>query len=208
MSILKVKFVKTVQMLMHGICYFRDVDHLQRKRESRYTSKRVQPCSLLSLSGNLCYVPGESIVKAGRSAAEYKKVLTLGNGDVTIGLKVSSFRNALADGKVNTSVDTKNQPKHIQGKVWKNQVKQAVQSGEKTTPRSLLAKGLDPQDLISMQVLVIIMNFEVITSILMSLLLCHLKSVVLTIKKQVNMKLLTEFKSNMMKIRVRIFFLF
>lgn len=134
---------------MHRICHFRDIDYLQRKRESRYTSKRVQPCSLLSLSGNLCYVPGESIVKAGRSAAEYKKVLTLGNGDVTIGLKVSSFRNALADGKVNTSVDTKNQPKHIQGKAWKNQVKQAVQSGEKTTPRSLLAKGLDPQDLIN-----------------------------------------------------------
>ena len=75
--------------------------------------------------------------------------MTLGNGDVTIGLKINSFRNALADGKVNTAVDTKNQPKHIAGKAWKNQVKQAVQSGGKITPRSVLAKGLDPQDLIN-----------------------------------------------------------
>ena len=87
--------------------------------------------------------------EARRSTAAYKKILTLGNGDVTIGLKINSFRNALADGKVNTAVDTKNQPKHIAGKAWKNQVKQAVQSGGKITPRSVLAKGLDPQDLIN-----------------------------------------------------------
>ena len=87
--------------------------------------------------------------EASRSTAAYKKILTLGNGDVTIGLKINSFRNALADGKVNTAVDTKNQPKHIAGKAWKNQVKQAVQSGGKITPRSVLAKGLDPQDLIN-----------------------------------------------------------
>ena len=86
---------------------------------------------------------------AAKSYAKYKKILTLGNGDVKIGLKVNSFRNALADGKVNTSVDATNQPKHVNGKVWKNQVKQAVQSGGKITPRSLLANGLDPQDLIN-----------------------------------------------------------
>lgn len=87
--------------------------------------------------------------EASRITAAYKKILTLGNGDVTIGLKINSFRNALADGKVNTAVDAKNQPKHIAGKAWKNQVKQAVQSGGKITPRSVLAKGLDPQDLIN-----------------------------------------------------------
>lgn len=94
-------------------------------------------------------VDGFGHSQAGRSTAEYKKILTLGNGNVTIGLKVNSFRNALADGNVNTSVDTKNQPKHVSGKVWKNQVKQAVQSGGKITPRSLLANGLDPQELIN-----------------------------------------------------------
>ena len=94
-------------------------------------------------------VIGFSRSEASRSTAAYKKILTLGNGDVTIGLKINSFRNALADGKVNTAVDTKNQPKHIAGKAWKNQVKQAVQSGGKITPRSVLANGLDPQDLIN-----------------------------------------------------------
>lgn len=94
-------------------------------------------------------VDGFGHSQAGRSTAEHKKILTLGNGNVTIGLKVNSFRNALADGNVNTAVDTKNQPKHVSGKVWKNQVKQAVQSGGKITPRSLLANGLDPQELIN-----------------------------------------------------------
>ncbi len=86
---------------------------------------------------------------SSKSFARYKKILTLGNGDATIGLKVFNFKNVMAKGEINTSVDAKNQPKHLNGKVWKNQVKQAVQSGGKITPRSLLAKGLDPQDLIN-----------------------------------------------------------
>ncbi len=86
---------------------------------------------------------------ASKSSARYKKILTLGNGDAKIGLKVFNFKNSISKGEVNTSVDMRNQPKHMNGKVWKNQVKQAVRSGGKITPRSLLAKGLEPQDLIN-----------------------------------------------------------
>lgn len=85
---------------------------------------------------------------SAKASAAYRKVLTLGNGDVKIGLKVQQFKKDLADGKINTSVDKSNQSKHINGKAWKNQVKQAVQSGGKNAPKSRLAKGLDPQELI------------------------------------------------------------
>ena len=119
---------------------------LRRQREEY---KRFSGVAGLLTQNERNQVVGFGRSEASRSTAAYKKILTLGNGDVTIGLKINSFRNALADGKVNTAVDTKNQPKHIAGKAWKNQVKQAVQSGGKITPRSVLAKGLDPQDLIN-----------------------------------------------------------
>lgn len=86
---------------------------------------------------------------AGKASWEYRKILTLGCGDVKIGLKVQQFKKDLADGKINTAVDKSNQAKHVNGKVWKNQVKQAVRSGGKNAPKSRLAKGLDPQELIS-----------------------------------------------------------
>lgn len=85
---------------------------------------------------------------SAKSSAAYRKALTLGNGDVTIGLKVQQFKKDLADGKINTAVDTKRQQNHVNGKAWKNQVKQAMQSGGNLTPKSRLAKGLDPQKLI------------------------------------------------------------
>lgn len=86
---------------------------------------------------------------AAKASNAAKKALTLGNGNAIMGAKALQFRNDLANGKVNTTVDTQNQPKHINGKAWKNQVKQAIQSNGKITPRSRLAKGLDPQDLIN-----------------------------------------------------------
>lgn len=86
---------------------------------------------------------------SAKSSAAYRKVLTWGNGDVTIGLKVQQFKKDLADGKINTSVDQKHQSNHVNGKAWKNQVKQAVQSGNNSVPKSRLAKGLDPQELIN-----------------------------------------------------------
>lgn len=126
---------------------FTEKSVLLRRQKEEYG--RFSRAAGLSVRNERAQVGGFGHSQASRSAAEYKKMLTLGNGDATIGLKVNSFRNALASGSVNTSVDTKNQPKHVNGKVWKNQVKQAVQSGGKVTPRSILAKGLDPQDLIN-----------------------------------------------------------
>lgn len=126
---------------------FAEKSVLLRRQKEEYG--RFSKAAGLSVRNERAQVGGFGHSQAGRSTAEYKKMLTLGNGDATIGLKVNSFRNALASGSVNTSVDTKNQPKHVNGKVWKNQVKQAVQSGGKVTPRSILAKGLDPQDLIN-----------------------------------------------------------
>ena len=86
---------------------------------------------------------------SAKASATYRKALTLGNGDATIGLKVQQFKKDLADSKINTSVDTKNQRNHVNGKAWKNQVKQAVQPGNNSVPKSRLAKGLDPQELIN-----------------------------------------------------------
>lgn len=86
---------------------------------------------------------------SAKTSDTYRKALTLGNGDVKIGLKVLQFKKDLADGKINISVDTRNQPKHVNGKEWKNQVKQTLKPGGKGTPRSRLAKGLDPQELIN-----------------------------------------------------------
>lgn len=126
---------------------FAEKSVLLRRQKEEYG--RFSKAAVLSVRNERAQVGGFGHSQASRSAAEYKKMLTLGNGDATIGLKVNSFRNALASGSVNTSVDTKNQSKHVNGKVWKNQVKQAVQSGGKVTPRSILAKGLDPQDLIN-----------------------------------------------------------
>jgi len=86
---------------------------------------------------------------ASKASWSARKILTLGNGDAKIGLKILRFKQDISGGKINTSVDKDNQQKHINGKAWKNQVKQAVRSGGKSTPRSRLAKGLDPQDLIN-----------------------------------------------------------
>ena len=90
---------------------------------------------------------GRSI--SGKVTATYNQLLTWGNGNATIGLKAYYFKKDVANGNVNLNVDMKNQPKHLLNKGWKNQVKQAVKSGGKITPKSLLAKGLDPQDLIN-----------------------------------------------------------
>ena len=73
-----------------------------------------------------------------------------GRSDI-IDSKIQAFKADIANGKVNTTLDTKNQPKHMLNKIWKNQVNQAVQNikaRKKATPRSLLAKGLDPQSII------------------------------------------------------------
>ncbi|MGN1100764.1 MAG: phage minor capsid protein [Huintestinicola sp.] len=89
---------------------------------------------------------------AGKVTATYNQLLTWGSGNATIGLKAYYFKKEIANGNVKLDVDTKNQNKHLYGRSWKNQVKQSVQAikaGKKSTPRSALAKGLDPQQLIN-----------------------------------------------------------
>lgn len=119
---------------------------LRRQREEYRTFS--QKANLLT-QNERSQVYGFDRSVSAKASATYRKVLTLGNGDVKIGLRVQQFKKDLADGKINTAVDTKNQRNHVNGKAWKNQVKQAVQPGSKTAPKSRLAKGLDPQELIN-----------------------------------------------------------
>ncbi len=119
---------------------------LRRQREEYRTFS--QKANLLTQNERSQVYGFDRSVSAKASAA-YRKVLTLGNGDATIGLKVQQFKKDLADGKINTSVDTQNQRNHVNGKAWKNQVKQAVQPGNHSVPKSRLSKGLDPQELIN-----------------------------------------------------------
>lgn len=67
--------------------------------------------------------------------------------DDTIKDKESAFRQQIRDGNVNTKIDTNNQPKHVRGKVWKNQVRQAVNDG-KGTPRSILSGKINPEEFV------------------------------------------------------------
>ena len=77
--------------------------------------------------------------------AKYSDVLTKLGPDGKIDL--DRFRRDLAAGRINTTIDTKQQPKHMLTPEWKNQVKQAINSGEK--PKSRLAKGIDPQEIVA-----------------------------------------------------------
>lgn len=108
---------------------FTEKSVLLRRQKEEYG--RFSKAAGLSLRNERAQVGGFGHSQASRSAAEYKKMLTLGNGDATIGLKVNSFRNALASGSVNTSVDTKNQSKHVNGKVWKIRSSKLCSQAEK-----------------------------------------------------------------------------
>lgn len=86
---------------------------------------------------------------ASKASWPARKILTLGNGDAKIGLKILQFKQDISNGKINTSVDKGNQQKHITGKAWTIQARQALASNGKNMPKSRLAKGLDPQELIN-----------------------------------------------------------
>ncbi len=115
----------------------------RKKQYSDYCNKTG-----LKMHNDRTQVYGFDRSVSGKVTSTYKQLLTWGNGDVTIGLKVQQFKADLKSGKIITSVDIANQSKHLNGKVWKNQVKQAIGSNGKITPRSKLAKDLDPQKLI------------------------------------------------------------
>lgn len=77
--------------------------------------------------------------------AKYSDALTKLGPDGKIDL--DRFQRDLAAGRINTTIDTKQQPKHMLTPEWKNQVKQAIKSGGK--PKSRLAKGIDPQEIVA-----------------------------------------------------------
>ncbi len=95
--------------------------------------------------------PGERIRQerfAEGWAAKKKNIsinwLTAIGNDGKIDLQV--FKQALASGQVNTTIDPKQQRKHQNTPDWRNQVKQAIQNNGK--PKSRLYKTVNPQDVV------------------------------------------------------------
>lgn len=63
-------------------------------------------------------------------------------------IDIENFKKALSKGYVNTTIEKSQQQKHQRGKAWKNQVKQALKSGGKQTPKSRLFDTVDPQEIV------------------------------------------------------------
>lgn len=119
-----------------------------RLRTKREQYKVYSNAHDLSLHNDRTQVYGFDRSKSMKTVWAEKKLLTWGNGDAIIGLKIQQFKTDLANGKVNTTIDKSQQNKHTYSKVWKNQVKQAMASNGKEAPKSVLSKKLDPQNLI------------------------------------------------------------
>jgi len=62
-------------------------------------------------------------------------------------IDLKKFKQELDNGQVNTTIEQKQQNKHQSTTQWRNQVKQAIQSG-KDSPKSLLLKSIDPQQIV------------------------------------------------------------
>ena len=96
---------------------------------------------------------GRSAAQKAVHAAAEKKRLTIDWDSGKIDTEV--FRKSLQNGYVKTKVEKNKQIKHTYNKQWKNQVKQAVQSfsnpdpKKRQTPRSVLRKDIDPQEIVS-----------------------------------------------------------
>lgn len=95
---------------------------------------------------------GRSTAQRAVQAAAEKKRLTIDWDSGKIDTEV--FRKSLQKGYVKTKVEKNKQIKHTYNKQWKNQVKQAVQSfsnpdpKKRQTPRSVLRKDIDPQEIV------------------------------------------------------------
>lgn len=63
-------------------------------------------------------------------------------------IDIGNFKKALKNGYVNTKIEVSQQQKHQNTKAWKNQVKQAMQSNGKQTPKSRLFRSVDPQEVV------------------------------------------------------------
>ena len=95
---------------------------------------------------------GRSASQKAVHAASEKKRLTIDWDSGKIDTEV--FRKSIQKGYVKTKVEKNKQIKHTYNKQWKNQVKQAVQSfsdpdpKKRQTPRSVLRKDIDPQEIV------------------------------------------------------------
>ena len=95
---------------------------------------------------------GRSTAQRAVHAASEKKRLTIDWNSGKIDTVV--FRKSLQKGYVKTTVEKNKQIKHTYNRQWKNQVKQAVQSfsnpdpKKRQTPRSVLRKDIDPQEIV------------------------------------------------------------
>ena len=85
----------------------------------------------------------------GRGSSSGSKIKPHLNKTVSKPSKAEQFKQELRSGKINTTIETGKQNNHIYGKIWKNQVKQAINSNSKSVPKSVLSKGSDPQELVN-----------------------------------------------------------
>lgn len=63
-------------------------------------------------------------------------------------IDLNNFRKAFQNGYVNINIEKSQQQKHQNTKAWKNQVKQAMNSDGKQTPKSILLRSVDPQKIV------------------------------------------------------------
>ncbi len=99
----------------------------------------------------------EQVLGFGRSQAQravqankkYSLINWLTTVDEDGKIDIENFKNALKKGYVNTIIEQSQQQKHQSSKAWKNQVKQAIQSGGKQTPKSRLFNSIDPQEIVN-----------------------------------------------------------
>ena len=119
-------------------CELRIIILEQRFLELRYNHNHDS-------KGRFTFSSGGGAFPNGKNTEKTKIVLTDFLNDDTIEDKEKAFRQAIRDGRVNTKIEDSQQQKHQVTKAWKNQVKQAMQSGGRQTPKSLLDKSIDPQ---------------------------------------------------------------
>lgn len=119
-------------------------------------NKERQLSDFLSKTGQLPDNARTQVLGFGRSTAqkavwaEKKSPISLTKflSDGTITDKETEFKKNLKLGRFNTKIELPKQRNHVSGKPWKNQVKQAVKSNGKQTPKSRLNKNVDPQEIV------------------------------------------------------------
>ena len=85
----------------------------------------------------------------GKSSTNSQNTVDNSGESGIIDTKESDFKSDLAKGLINTTIEQSQQQKHQLTKVWKNQVKQAIASNGRFSPKSRLNKNIDPQELVN-----------------------------------------------------------